>query len=133
MTDDTPSSQPEASDHVARFDEALGFIKDGRWTEAKRALWDVAAVDPEYKNVGKLQAMVDEVLEVSRFGFQVPPHIAAQQRVQYQQYEDEEEEEDDEPYIPLPRQKGWSAVQKALVFGGFMVVCVAIWFLFGRA
>src|SRR5689334_16207484 len=125
MTDDAPPPPPEATDHVARFDAALGYIKDGRWTEAKRALEEVAAVDPTYKNVVKLQKMVEEVLQVSRFGFQVPPHIAAQQAAQQQNYDEEEEEEDDEPYVPLPRQTGWSLTQKVLVFGGLMVACVA--------
>lgn len=92
------------------FQRALKYIKDARWSEAKKALNEVAAIDPTYKNVPTLQTMVDEVMETSRFGFSMmPPHIAAateqRQYGQYGQYEPDEA--DDEPYVaPVASKKG---------------------------
>ncbi len=124
-----PDPIPESPFPIeATYQDALKLIKESRWTEAKRAIELVEAVDPSYKNAAKLRVMVDEVIQTSFYGYRVPPHIAAQQRHAAEQPIAEDEPDADEP-LPPPRRTRWP-----LVVGGLIVILMllAIWMMFPR-
>ncbi|GIW05868.1 MAG: hypothetical protein KatS3mg060_0673 [Dehalococcoidia bacterium] len=124
-----PDPIPESPFPIeATYQEALKLIKQSRWTEAKRTIELVEAVDPTYKNAAKLRVMVEEVIQTSFYGYRVPPHIAAQQRQALEHTETDDEPEQTEP-SPPPQRSRWP-----LIVGGLIVVLmlVAIWMMFPR-
>ena len=127
MQDPDPIPEPSVP-LEATYQEALKLIKESRWTEAKRTIELVEAVDPTYKNAGKLRLMVDEVIQTSFYGYRVPPHIAAQQRPPTEPEVAEDELAEAEP-PPPPHRTRWP-----LVVGGLIVLLmlIAIWMMFPR-
>ncbi|MCS6802738.1 MAG: hypothetical protein RMM58_00600 [Chloroflexota bacterium] len=122
-----PEAVPDAPHSLeAAYQEALQLIKQSRWTEAKRAIERVEAVDPTYKNAAKLRVMVEEVIQTSFYGFRLPPHLAAQQRPPAVQTASDEEPEDD---LPPPRRTRWPLLLTGLIV---LLMLVAIWMMFPR-
>lgn len=123
-----PDPIPESPFPIeATYQEALKLIKESRWTEAKRAIELVEAVDPTYKNAAKLRVMVDEVIQTSLYGFRLPPHLAAQQRQAVAPPSDDEPE--DEPSPTPPRRTRWPLILAGAIV---LLMLVVIWMMFPR-
>jgi outer membrane protein TolC len=124
-----PDPTPEAPFPIeATYQEALKLIKESRWTEAKRAIELVEAVDPTYKNAAKLRVMVEEVIQTSFYGFRLPPHLAAQQR-QAAAPPASADEPEDEPSSTPSRRTRWPLILAGAIV---LVMLVAIWMMFPR-
>ncbi|MCS7001912.1 MAG: hypothetical protein NZ518_03590 [Dehalococcoidia bacterium] len=118
MQSDPIPASPSTPD--VAFHEAMQFIKDGRWTEAKRKLAEVAAIDPTYRNVGQVQAMVEEVLQTSFFGVGIPAHLQARIPHRDAPPPAPEDDEDDRATATVSRPR----VNPVVVVGILLVVVV---------
>ncbi len=126
--------QPQTSDTPdieAIYQDALRFVKEGRWSEAKIKIEAIEQIDADYRNVANLKSMVEEVMQTSMFGFGAfPPHLASARGPSPEHYvADEEEEDDDEPFEPARPSRSnriW------LIVGALVVVAVIVALVYFR-